>query len=234
MTTESRELELLVKAAIQEVNKGNITLKDVLVALSPAQKSAEITVLPIPQQITQEQRVAVERVPEVFGQVIPVERRELTSAEVNSLIEEKETLDELKKMADSRMGNIRITVHNHMDIEAEKADLIDDESLRSDQGYYILGGKLRGTSDAPKQWSREVRQTSPSLDTASLRALEDDPDVDFDHDDFLAMTTQIRMVDEHKVMMALKKNPQLVMALHAAVQPGSKSASLYLRKAGGA
>lgn len=232
MTDESRELELLVKAAIEKVNQGTITLKDVLVALSPAQKSAEITVLPVPQQITEGQRAAVEKVSEVFGQVVPIKRRELTSAEVNSLIEEKETLDELKKMAESRMGNIRITVHNHMDIEAEKADLVKEETLRSDQGYFILGAKLRGTPDTPKQWSREVRQTSPSLNTVGLQALEDDPDVDFDHDDFLAMTTQTRVVDENKVMMALKKNPQLVMALHEAVVPGSKSASLYLRKAG--
>jgi len=118
-----------------------------------------------------------------------------------------------------------------MDIEAEKADLIDDESLRSDQGYYILGGRRLGTSDAPKQWSREVRQNAPSLNTVSLQALADNPDVDFDHDDFLAMTTQTRVVDENKVMLALKKNPQLVVALQDAVVPGSKSASLYLRKA---
>ncbi len=231
MTKESRELEVLVKAAIKEVNKSNITLKDVLVALSPAQKSAEIDVLPVPQQITPEQHAAVDKVSEVFGQVVPTERRELTSVEVNSLIEEKETLDELKKMADSRMGNIRISIHNHMDIEAERVGTIDDETLRSDKGYYILGGKVRGTSDAPKQWSREVRQNSPSLNAVALKALEDNPDVDFDHEDFLAMTTQTRVVDENKVMLTLKKNPQLVMALQEAVVPGSKSASLYLRKA---
>jgi hypothetical protein len=230
MTTQTAELDTLVKAAIAEVNKGNIALKDVLLALSPAQKSAEIAVLPVPQEITEAQRAAVAKVGEVFGQVVPTERRELTPVEVSQLVEEKETLDELKKMADGRWENIKIAVHNHLDLEAEKNGISKD-AIRSDKGHYVLGGKLRGEPDTPKQWSREVRQNSPSLSAESLKALVDDEDVDFTHEDYLAATSQVRVLDENKLMLLLKKNPKLVIALQQAIHPGSKSASLYLRKA---
>ncbi len=236
MTTEksdkpTRELDSLVKAAVEKVNEGSITLNDVLSALSPSQESAEIpAVLPVPPQITSAQNLSVEKVADVFGQVVPTERRALSSTESAALVEEKETLDELKKMAESRQRNIRITVFNHMDVEAEGQE-ITKEAIRGGDGHYILAGEARGEPDTSKRFTREVRNNAPALSADALKNLVDDPDADFSHEDYLGMTTQVRVMDENKVLLALKKDPRLIVAIAGAVRPGSKSSSMYLRKA---
>lgn len=224
-------LDLLVKAAAKEIDKGSITLKDVLSVLAPGRESADVpAVLPVPSQITEAQHKAVERVGKVFGKVVPTERRVLTSVEVASLVDEKQTLDEIKKMAVGRQENIRITIFNHLDVEAEGAGKNRD-ALRDNHGFYILGGEVRGEPDTPKKFTREVRDSAPSLNTEALKNLADDPEVDFTHQDYLKMTTQVRVVDENKVLLAMKKDPRLILAISNAINPGKKISSMNLRNA---
>lgn len=232
MSDKDASLDVLVKAAMDKIEGGSISLKDVLIALSPAQVSADApAILPVPTQITAAQHQAVEKVSKVFGQVVPVERRTLSSTEIAALVEEKETLDELKKMAEGRQENIRITVFNHFDVEAEDMGTAEGV-LRDSNGFYILGGEARGEPDTPKKFTREVRQGSPTLNASALKALADDPEVeDFTHEDYLKMTTQTRVFDESKVILAMKKNPTLAVAISKAINPGNKTNSMNLRKA---
>src|SRR5690606_11069532 len=94
------ELDRLVKMTVEQINDGAVTLDKVLatIAPQPVEEAAPAT-LPVPREITQEEEQALVKVSEVFGKVTPTERRKLTPEEISKLIEEKETLDTLKKMA---------------------------------------------------------------------------------------------------------------------------------------
>lgn len=230
---ESTELDVLVKTAIAKIEAGTLTMEALLEALAPdVPPAAEVEAqAPMPVAITPEQREAITKVGEVFGKVVPTERRTLQATEVASLIEEKQTLDELKKMAEARHESIRTTVFNHFDVEAEAEGKAAD-AYRDKRGHYILTGEARATPEVGKKFTREVRQQGPSLNASALEALARDDDfADLTWDDYLKMTTQVRVVDENKVMLALKKKPDLVKAIARATNPGSRTASLNLRKA---
>lgn len=233
--TPSQDLDTLVKAAVEKINKGSMTMAQLLKALSPhAVGETPGGATPLPAIITDDERKALDRVVEVFGRVVPTERRMLQPAEVDALIEEKEVLDTVKKMAAKRLsdGGIRTTVFNHFDTEAEAGEDFEPEQVECDAtGHYLTDGEALGTGNTGMRYTREVREGAPTLDAEALKALADDPDFEgFDHKDYLAMTAQVRLVDENKVMLALKKNPSLVMAIARATKPGKKTASLNLRK----
>lgn len=225
------ELERTVRLIAERVADGAIDFNDLLRVLAPATYSGtSIEPVPAVAQITNRQREALERLPQVFGQVVPQERRTLQPAEVSALVEEKETLAELKKLYESRQEGIRHTIFNHLDLEVEAALGEGQEPPpRCKDGHYAAKGEVRATPTAGKKFTREVRTGQPVLDVDELRRVVDDPEVEFDHDDFLEMTTQTRVVDENKVMLALKRNPNLIHAVRRATKMGDPTAALYLR-----
>lgn len=226
-------LEQLVVTAVDQINSGSIKLADLLTTLSPvpAQETPEGEV-PIPLEITAEQRAALFRVIEVFGKVVPSERRKLTPDEVSMLIEEKETLDSIKKMAEARLDTgVKVAIHNHLDVEAEEHGFGPETSPRNKDGHYVLEGIARGNAASQKVFKREVANYTPTVALSALEALENDPEVQFDHSDFLAITSPTRVLDENKLMLHMRKNPHLVLALAKAITPGKVVASINLRKA---
>lgn len=239
MTTTSSEpstteLEATTRAVVDKINSGSLSMADLLKAVAPSPTKVKTPEhMPVSAVIPDEDRKAIERVLEVYGKVVPTERRELQPAEIDALIEEKQVLDRLKKMSERRLTEgVRPAIFNHLDVEAEKADGFDPDSERDKDGHYLLGGEAPGTGSTGSKYTREVRTASPSLDAEALKALSEDPDYpDFTHADYLAMTEQVRVIEESKVLLALKKNPNLIHAIAKATRPGSKSASLNLRKA---
>lgn len=231
----SGDIDLLVKQAKSELEKTSLSLGDLLKVLKPEDQIEKVaaTEPPLPTAITANEEAALEKVTKVFGSVIPTERRKLDVGEISQLIEERDTLQTLKKMAEDRISEgIRTTIFNHLDIVAEENGEADENTPRSKDGHYILPGEARGNPDDETKFKREVRQSSPALDAAALKSLADDPEFEgFTHEDYLSMTTQVRQVDENKVMIALKKNPKLIHAIAEATRPGSKTAALYQRKA---
>ncbi len=231
-----------VTTAIRKVNEGAISFADLLklVAPPPPPEVAPAQPAPVPG-ITAEQRKALERVVEVFGKVVPTERRVLTVPEVGQLIEERMTLDAITDLAEKRKEGIRTTVCNHLDLELEAEATKSGAELphRDDKGHYVANGKARNP-DQPKQFSRETRGSSPTLDPEALRLLADDAGlqaklaeagITFTHADYLAMTRPVRVVDEAQVMLHLRKNPHLVHAIKLATTSKPSTASVYLRKA---
>lgn len=231
--TETTEMDVLVKTAVEKIESGAISMSDLLKALSPTAKREVETLgeTPLPAAISPDQREALEKVGKVFGAVVPDQRRMLKPAEVTALIDERQTLDEIRKMAESRNEGIRATIFNHLDVEVEEQGAA-EEAQRDAKGHYLVKGEVRGTPDTDHRFTREIRNSSPSLDASALEALaKDDEYPDFTWDDYLSMTTQTRVMDENKVMLALKKNPHLVTAIAKATRPGGTTASMYLRKA---
>lgn len=232
--TQSTELEVLVGKAVEKINSGALSMSDLLKALAPhaVAEGKPSTPTPTAAVISDDERKALAKVVEVFGQVCPTEKRALLATEQDALIEEKQCLDTVKKMAEKRLTEgIRTIVFNHFDTEAEADEDFDPEQVERDKsGFLLTDGEAPGTGNTGKKFTREVREGAPTLDVDGLKALADDPDFEeFTHKDFLAMTRQVRVVDENRVMEVLKKKPTLVTAIARATKPGKKTVSLNLR-----
>lgn len=222
------ELDALVQQALVQINSGSVSLADLLKALSPKQQSAPVpAVLPKPAEIAEKERAAMARVPDVFGQVVPTERRALEPVEVKALVIEKQTLDEVKKMAARRLDDIVITVHNHLDVEIEEALEEANRPLRDEKGHYVSAGQAPAPGE-DQQFTREVKNYAASLSLESLKLRENLGLLS--HEDFLAMTTQIRVIDEAKIMQVLRKKPELIKDIAAATTAGKQGTSVQLRK----
>lgn len=244
---EAQALER-VHTAIAKVTSGEtINFGDLLKLIAPEPVEPPPPAAPpaVPA-ITEAQRAALTKVVEVFGGVVPETRRTLTTPEVARLIEERLTLDEIENLAKKRKEGIRTTVCNHLDVkveeeaaEARAAGETVELPQRAADGHYIKAGKV-GAPGQPQQFSRETRSGSVSVDPDLLRALADDPalqqaladaGVTFTHDDYLAMTRPVRVIDEARVMLHLRQHPSLVHALKLATKTGQPSAAVSMRKA---
>lgn len=223
-----------VGKAREKVADGTVVkMSDLLTTLVPGAQGAERPAkIPMPAAIKDDERKAIERLPEVFGKVVPTERRALQPVEVDALVEEKTVLDKIKKMVETRVANIRVTVYNHFDVEAEsQPGFKPDEVMYDKDGHYILDGVATVSPSTTQTFKRETRGGAPTISEADLKALVDNPDFpDFTHEDYLAMTAPIRVVDENKFMLHLKKKPSLLAAVKAATKPGNKTSALNLRK----
>lgn len=228
-STPSTDLEVLATTAIRKITEGEIDLQAILKTITPAPAAPALPAAPpLPAVITEDQRKALDRLHEVFGKVVPTDRRALQPAEVTALVDERMTLDEIEKLASKRKEGIRTAVCNHLDVEAEEDGNIPEDATRDKDGHYVLPGKVPAP-DLGKAFSREVRAGTPHITADGLKALVDSGDLS--HEDYLEMTTQVRVVDENKIMLRLRKNPDLVRALQKATTPVGKTASVYLRKA---
>lgn len=226
----SADLELLVKTATEKLHDTAVDLAQVLRALSPpAEKPALPSEPPLPAVITEEQEEALRRLPEVFGKVVPHQVRKLTQPELAALAEERDVLDEIARMATKRKDDgIRVAVANHFDTEYQEKHADDEEIERDKRGHIVAADEVR-IPDLGKKFVRQVSESAPGLSGAALKALETTGELS--HDDYLAMTRPERIVDENKIMLLLRKKPELLRALQKATTPASKTASIYLRKA---
>lgn len=217
-----------VRTVIDKLPLGKVSYKDALaVVAQPPEKLPVPEKLPAPAVITDEQRAALQRLVEVFGGVVPTERRDLTIPEVTQLLVETRTLKAVEKLTKDRISDIRTTMFNHFDVVAEKAKLVDDDTPRTEEGHYPLAGEAKGDAQ-PTKFTREVRQGSVDVSESMLRELaEDESYPDFTHTDYLAVTVPVRMFNEHKFMLALKKKPKLLVAIQKAVTKGRPVASFH-------
>jgi hypothetical protein len=222
-----------LKAVLAKLNDGTMALPDILKALvqvGTPQVPAVTPPVPPPPAMTKDQQEAVDRIRSVFGQVAPQERRLLKPAEVTALVEEKVTLDTLKKMAEGRLEDMRATVFHHLDLEAETHITHTEDIPRDSRGFYAIKGQVKGTPGTGRMLTREVREEAPQMDAEALKALADNPLYeDFTHDDYLAMTTATRVVDEDKFRLHLKAKPTIARVVTQAVKSGKIIAALYLR-----
>lgn len=220
------------RKAVEALRSGNINdFKDLLKQVArPHEQVTAAHTPPAELTLTEEQRRALERVDEVFGSVVPDTVRALEQAEVGRLLDERITLDIVKKMAASRIDDIRDTILNHSDVVAEEAG---EEAPVASNGHFARQARV-SSGQGDKEFSVEVRSGSVSMNPDTLKAMADDPEVDFTHEDYLACTTQTRVFDEHKAMLHLKakaaERPGLVEALQNSTTEGAPSVAVYVRK----
>lgn len=185
--------------------------------------------LPKAVVVSAEQAAAIATLADVLATAVtPTERRTLTADEVVSLMGERAVLDAVAKVIDGRKDAQKAAIFNHLDVELEAAGATGDAD-RDAKGHYAVKGEV-AVPEAGKKFARELRTGSPTLDADALAALVDDPSIDFSHDDYLACTTQVRVLDEAKVLLHIRKRPEVVAALGRATKAGSVTASLNVRK----
>jgi hypothetical protein len=238
-TPESKALEAIPQEALDGVNKGSITWSN-LAKLLVRDRTTEVVPkpvkLPLPANISEDQILAMKRLLEIFGSVVPTARRALEPRERASLMEERQVIDTVATMAETRKDGIRTTVLNHNDVTKEHANggkPLDDASIDKD-GHYLADDKdIVTVPDSDKVFSWETSRFEPEINLAKLKALAEDDNVpEFTHADWLAMTEQTRVWDEHKTMAHLKRHPQLLAIIARAAEPAKPPrGALYVRKA---
>lgn len=229
-TTDDEKGATLQKSAlsiaIRKIAEGEvISIDDLKALVAPKPEPLEAAAaIPLPAVITSAQREALRRLPEVFGSVVPTERRKLEPSEVALLVDEHSTLKVVEKMASGRIADIRLSVLNHVD-----ADIIESKSegeygddKRDKDGHFVRKGRIHATPGSD-EFSVEPRKGAVTISPTKLAEI-------LDHSDWLAVTRPERVVDENKLMLHLRKNPHLVEAIAAATETGRPSNTLYVRK----
>jgi hypothetical protein len=188
--------------------------------------------VPMAAVITEAQQGALARLTEVFGSVVPTERRALTDEESTLLYEERVVVSSVEDLVAKRKAAIRTTVANHLDclFEAEADEATLEETPRDKDGHYITPQRVPAAPGF--EWCREpTGGTSNPIGLSDLQALVDDEDSPFTHQDLLAMTEPVRVVDENRFMLHLKKNPDLVAEIAKVGKIAPRSATVQPRKA---
>lgn len=232
-TTPLTEVEPVIAKAIEGINHRTITYQELLsVVAHKVEPEKPPAKLPVAAEITAEQKKALGNIPKVFGQVVPGPRRILTEVELSQLMAETDSLDTVKAMAEKRKDAIRTTVFNHFDLRYEaylRETCGDDEETyktllaatpRDKDGHYVVANEERPLGQS-KLFRRAVRAGSVSINPVELQRLIDGPVGTEGHDDWLAMTEQVRVLREDLIMARLREKPALVSVLAKVTTEGN-------------
>lgn len=197
-------------------------------------ESAPVVETPLPKPLVlsaDEEAALAAFSTQALNLVVPPNRRMMTVAEltsVTSFLSTAKVVDKLVKRAVE--GTIKPAFHNHFDVKAEKDGVADPKTTprHPKSGHYLLEDKASGKVDGlPASATREVRGGTVSLTVEGLRELEKEGVID--RMTFLSLTSQVRVVDEDKVMAAVRKNPELVDKLRKATSVSDPTIALTIR-----
>lgn len=224
---------MTTQAALTLVGKKSVKLPDIITTALAVQDHAVVPPeeydIPKPVLVDTSTEMALQATAALVPLTV-VERRTLVQAEIDQLNEERTQLDAMAKYIEARKAAHRAMIFNHLDVALESS-LDEDTSPPSsdDKGHYIQAGEV--FSSGGHRFTRELRREAPVLTAEALRAVEESlPDDVFSHDDYLAVTTQVRVLDEEKALILMRTKPEIIQAFAAAATPGKTSASLYRRK----
>ena len=213
---------------VATLNKAS-SLVQVLEEIRPLEKTSGKKVVHIPKRVALNERAlaAVDSFPALIADAVcPEERRTLTVDEVRSLLVERENLDLIEKVIKERKEAQRVAVFNHHDATLEASGDTSDVDIDKD-GFYLVPGGV-GVPEYEKGFVRQIQNGSPSLSADAL--LEQVGIGDFTHEDYLACTTAVRVIDEAKTLIHLRKKPEVVAAIREATSPGKQISKHALGK----
>ncbi len=236
--TDSYIVPVKVQSRLREgqIVKMSDLLKEVAKPAAPDE--VKITPVPLPTAITPDEKAALERLMDVYGSVVPSERRRLEPAEVSKALVERGVLKTVEAMVGRRISDLNHIVLNHSDVEVDEGETDglltapDGTPFRNKDGHYIRKAKLPGDDpEITTQFSLETRNGSATLSAAALKEIADDPEKPwFTHEDYLAFTRQERVFDENKAMLVLRTRPELLRAIQEATTTSQPSVAVYERK----
>lgn len=215
----------------KSLSKAKATVSDVLRATRPDPNVVTLTETPIPQDpsLNEEAWDAIEKVAGLLAALtLPKHRRMMTEAELEDVTRTYEALQTAQKGLDRARNQIKAAAFNHFDAVAEHDGKITDETHFTKEGWAVVADKESAVVEGlRKVLTREVSGGKVTLPLEGLLALVEDEKLD--RADFTAMTRQIRVVDEDRVMAWLRKNADRSDVLAEATEIGKGSASFWLR-----
>lgn len=216
---------------ITELLNGGSLVK-VLDKLKPVTPVGGTRVVKIPKKVelSDEVRAAVESFPKIIEDAVtPTERRKLSADEIESLLKERKVLDAIEAVIKERKEAHKTSVFNHYDVVLEETEGFDPSKVDvSDDGWYIIRSSV-GSPKFDKGFVRQVQEGSPNLTAEALEALIGDS---FTREDYLACTSAVRVIDEAKVMLHLRKRPEIVPEIQKAITRSSTILKHALGKVG--
>ena len=159
------------------------------------------------------------------------ERRVMAQTELDALSAERDAIDVVIKYLETRKGAMKPMVYNHFDseIDATLETLGDDGVVPpvDDDGHYLTKVSVFAQGGA-RHFDRQLAEGGPSVTAERLKeavgAVEG-----FEHEDYLACTTAVRVLDEERTLIHMRSHPAVVQALAVAIKPGKTTSSFYHR-----
>jgi hypothetical protein len=215
----------------KSLSRAKASVSDVLRATRPEASKVTLAETPIPQDpsLNEEAWDAIEKVAGLLGALeLPKHRRMLSAPELEDVTRTYEALQTAQKGLDRARNQIKAAAFNHFDAVAVQEGKITEETQFTKEGWAVVEDKESATVEGlRKVLTREVSGGKIQLPLDSLRDLVEDEKLD--QADFLALTKQIRVVDEDRVMAWLRKNADRADVLAEATEVGKSSASFWLR-----
>lgn len=203
------------------------TLPDILTKIvrngAALVSAAPTTVVSIPKRIvlSDDERAAISALPAVLESgVVPDTKRVLSDGEVADLIRERIAIDAASKAIDRRKKAQKTAIFNHLDV---LLGTVPADATVDDDGHIVVKGAVEAEG-VSKKFTREIRSGSPTITADDLKEC-------VSHEDYLACTTAVRVIDENKMLLHLRNNPDLAEAIAGAISVAAPTASLYLRNA---
>ncbi len=217
---ETEETKALVKRSMAEVVKGKVNFSDVLQRVLNF-KPTVVDKTPVrPKALTEDQKAAIQRLPEVFGQVVVAADRPLSKAEAKAIVEERGVIDTVIKVLTERKDKgIREVLANHMDHQVSEDQR---EGMRTDaKGHYAPWEtqefEVEGTD---KKIQRFATGGKPQITYADIEQMEQDGVID--RKTYLALTRKPdtpRVLDEAGLHAAIQKDPALFFKIAQYAKP---------------
>jgi hypothetical protein len=229
------EQAALVRTALAEVERGKATLADVVKAVlgtpAAAPEPAVEPAPPVPLSLSDKEKAALARLPEVYGKVMPTKARALTHPEAAAIVEEREVIDTLLKILKSRKDDsIREIIAFHLDSVA--ADEARTGAERDDKGHLLLKQEVvvDGTS---RKFQRILNEGAPVMPSAADLLAEYEAGR-LTRMEYLALTSVPevpRVFDPDKARVAFKKDPGLLFRVARLAKPGKKTSTIKVAPA---
>lgn len=184
-------------------------------------------------KVTDTLKAALTRLPKVFARVSPTEPRLLEQDELIKLTEEVLTIDAVTTQLGERREAIAETIRIHMDKAAEAVggeDGLPRIAEGKAKGHYLLGRKGEPFEIAVpgyrSGWQQRFVKGSSKIDGKLLVGLLRNETIT--SREFNAVTRTVRVLDEDKLAVAIRKNPgRFLSILGSITRKGAPSASLY-------
>jgi hypothetical protein len=215
----------------------------------PAEELPAATPFPDPApevKFTDALREALDGIPSQFGKVNAGTRRMLTREELTAVTQEINSIDRLTKALGDRRKIICEMARTHQDVQAENegravpADVLRKGVLLREatqrvasgvaKGHYLIAGPekpyetpVQGFVDA---WQQRYVKGSTDVSQAKLVELLDKGEIT--QAEYNACTRAVRILDEDKISLLIKRNPERgLQILKAITTRSAPSASLY-------
>lgn len=184
-------------------------------AAPPPEAPQVVTTEPV--KITPELKAALRELPSVFGSVAPTEPRKLEAGEIIRLTRERDVLNQVVTALGKRDKEIDEAMRHHMDALAGASAPVISEGVA--KGHRLLAAEghpfsvpVNGFEDS---WQQRLVRGKAEMSLGILTDLLVKEKIT--RQEFMALTAQVRDLDEDKIKRAVRKNPARILSILKAI-----------------